>query len=68
MGKNTRLLEDLHVHLLVSRKSRSRRKTIRLEYLTPILKQLINPLRLLPKDEAVKKVVEFMNVYSMHSS
>ncbi|KAL5782988.1 hypothetical protein ACOSP7_008017 [Xanthoceras sorbifolium] len=65
MGKNMRLLEDLHVHLLASRESSSGRQTIRLEYLTPILTQLTNPLRLLPKDEAVKKVVEFMNVYSI---
>ncbi|KAK2658900.1 hypothetical protein Ddye_005433 [Dipteronia dyeriana] len=66
MGKNMRLLEDLHVHLLASRESSSGRGTIRLEYLMPILKQLTNPLRLLPKDEAVKKVVEFMNVYSIN--
>ncbi|KAI9192234.1 hypothetical protein LWI28_019842 [Acer negundo] len=65
-GENVRLLEDLHVHLLASRESSSGKGTIRLEYLTPILKQLTNPLRLLPKDEAVKKVVEFMNVYSIN--
>ncbi|KAK4853371.1 hypothetical protein QYF36_008127 [Acer negundo] len=65
-GENVRLLEDLHVHLLASRESSSGKGTIRPEYLTPILKQLTNPLRLLPKDEAVKKVVEFMNVYSIN--
>ncbi|XLS65730.1 hypothetical protein HN51_025704, partial [Arachis hypogaea] len=39
--------------------------TIRLEYLALLLKQLIEPLRSLPKAEAVEKVVEFMNTYSI---
>ncbi|KAJ9189132.1 hypothetical protein P3X46_000462 [Hevea brasiliensis] len=65
MGKNLRLLEDLHVHLLASREFISCRETLRLEYLTILLKQLTDPLRLLPKDEAVEKVVEFMNFYSI---
>ncbi|XP_031254201.1 replication factor C subunit 1-like [Pistacia vera] len=64
-GKNLRLLEDLHVHLLASRESNSGRETLRLEYLTLLLKQLTDPLREMPKDEAVKKVVDFMNVYSI---
>ncbi|KAL9405376.1 hypothetical protein Peur_002348 [Populus x canadensis] len=64
-GKNLRLLEDLHVHLLASRESNMGRETLRLDYLTVLLKQLTDPLRVLPKDEAVEKVVEFMNVYSI---
>lgn len=64
-GKNLRLLEDLHVHLLASRESNMARETLRLDYLTVLLKQLTDPLRVLPKDEAVEKVVEFMNVYSI---
>ncbi|KAF2299828.1 hypothetical protein GH714_003797 [Hevea brasiliensis] len=65
MGKNLRLLEDLHVHLLASREFISCREILRLEYLTILLKQLTDPLRLLPKDEAVEKVVAFMNFYSI---
>ncbi|XP_030960555.1 replication factor C subunit 1-like isoform X3 [Quercus lobata] len=65
MGKNLRLLEDLHVHLLASRESSSGRETVRVEYLTLVLKRLTGPLRELPKDEAVQKVVEFMNIYSI---
>ncbi|CAN1251732.1 Replication factor C subunit 1 [Linum perenne] len=65
MGKNFRLLEDLHVHLLASRESNMGRGSLRLDYLTLLLKQLTDPLRNLPKDEAVEKVVEFMNVYSI---
>ncbi|KAK9999208.1 hypothetical protein SO802_018811 [Lithocarpus litseifolius] len=65
MGKNLRLLEDLHVHLLASRESSSGRETMRVEYLTLVLKRLTGPLRELPKDEAVQKVVEFMNIYSI---
>ncbi|GAV92202.1 RFC1 domain-containing protein [Cephalotus follicularis] len=65
MGKNFRLLENLHVHLLSSRESNLGRGTLRLQYLTPLLQRLTDPLRELPKDEAVKKVVEFMNVYSI---
>ncbi|XP_011037296.1 PREDICTED: replication factor C subunit 1 [Populus euphratica] len=64
-GKNLRLLEDLHVHLLASRESNMGRETLRLDYLTVLLKQLTDPLRVLPKDEAVEKVVEFMNIYSI---
>ncbi|XP_057459599.1 replication factor C subunit 1-like isoform X2 [Actinidia eriantha] len=67
-GKNLRLLEDLHVHLLASRGSslgRCCRTMLRVDYLTLLLKQLIDPLRLLPKDEAVEKVVEFMDFYSI---
>ncbi|CAI0543916.1 unnamed protein product [Linum tenue] len=65
MGKNVRLLEDLHVHLLASGQSNMRRGALRLDYITLLLKQLTDPLRMLPKDEAVDKVVEFMNEYSI---
>ncbi|PQQ01921.1 replication factor C subunit 1 isoform X3 [Prunus yedoensis var. nudiflora] len=65
LGKNSRLLEDLHVHLLASRESSSGRETLRVEYLSLLLKRLTVPLRELPKDEAVHKVVDFMNTYSI---
>ncbi|KAL6966691.1 replication factor C subunit 1 [Sarracenia purpurea var. burkii] len=65
MGKNLRLMEDLHVHLLASRGSCLERTTLRVDYLTLLLKQLADPLRVLPKDEAVEKVVEFMDNYSI---
>ncbi|GAU41667.1 hypothetical protein TSUD_272510, partial [Trifolium subterraneum] len=64
-GKNMRLMDDLHVHVLASRESSSGRDTIRLEYLSLMLKKLTEPLRVLPKAEAVEKVVEFMNTYSI---
>ncbi|XP_011088993.1 replication factor C subunit 1 [Sesamum indicum] len=65
MGKNYRLLEDLHVHLLASRESNLGRAPLRLDYLTLLLKRLTDPLRVLPKDEAVERVVEFMDLYSI---
>ncbi|XP_068330223.1 replication factor C subunit 1-like isoform X2 [Pyrus communis] len=65
LGKNRRLLEDLHVHLLASRESSSGREIVRVEYLSLLLKRLTMPLRELPKDEAVQEVVEFMNTYSI---
>ncbi|XP_050368525.1 replication factor C subunit 1 isoform X2 [Argentina anserina] len=65
LGKNTRLLEDLHFHLLASRESCSGRETLRVEYLPLLLKRLSVPLRKLSKDEAVQEVVEFMNTYSI---
>ncbi|KAA8550128.1 hypothetical protein F0562_001812 [Nyssa sinensis] len=65
MGKNFRLLEDLHVHLLASRESNLGRTPLRVDYLNLLLKQLTDPLRVLPKDEAVEKVVEFMDFYSI---
>ncbi|KAK9903071.1 hypothetical protein M0R45_001287 [Rubus argutus] len=64
-GKNLRLLEDLHVHLLASRESSSGRETLRVEYFPLLLKRLSVPLRKLSKDEAVQEVVEFMNTYSI---
>ncbi|CAI9105835.1 OLC1v1004852C1 [Oldenlandia corymbosa var. corymbosa] len=65
MGKNYRLLEDMHVHLLASRDSYLGRSNLRLDYFTPLVKHLTEPLRVLPKDEAVEKVVEFMDSYSI---
>ncbi|XP_027104985.2 replication factor C subunit 1 isoform X1 [Coffea arabica] len=65
MGKNYRLLEDMHVHLLASRESYLGRSTLRLDYLTLLSKQLTHPVRVLPKDEAVEKVVNFMDSYSI---
>ncbi|KAL5563459.1 hypothetical protein UlMin_033206 [Ulmus minor] len=64
-GKNLRLLEDLHVHLLASRESNSGRESLRVEYLPLLLKRLTDPLRMLPKDEASLEVVDFMNTYSI---
>ncbi|KAK3038253.1 hypothetical protein RJ639_030862 [Escallonia herrerae] len=65
LGKNYRLLEDLHVHLLASRASYLGRTTLRLDYCSILVKHLTDPLRILPKDEAVEKVVEFMDFYSI---
>ncbi|KAG9156053.1 hypothetical protein Leryth_012117 [Lithospermum erythrorhizon] len=65
LGKNYRLLEDLHVHLLASCESYMGRMALRLDHLTLLKKQLTDPLRQLAKDEAVEKVVEFMDSYSI---
>ncbi|ONK68849.1 uncharacterized protein A4U43_C05F16650 [Asparagus officinalis] len=65
MGKNLRLLEDAHVHILASQASNIDRVTLRIDYFTLLLKQLTEPLRVMPKDTAVQKVVEFMNAYSL---
>lgn len=65
MGKNFRLLDDLHDHILASRESNSGRESLRVDYLSLLLKRLTDPLRKLPKDEAVAEVVEFMNSYSI---
>ncbi|KAF3652146.1 Replication factor C subunit 1 [Capsicum annuum] len=65
MGKNYRILEDLHVHLLASRESYLGRANLRLDYFTLLGKKLTDPLRVLPKDEAVENVVDFMDSYSI---
>ncbi|KNA12520.1 hypothetical protein SOVF_124880 [Spinacia oleracea] len=65
MGKNLRILEDLHVHMLASSDSYLGRGTLRLDFLTLLSKKLTEPLRVLPKEEAVKNVVEFMDAYSL---
>ncbi|RZC78493.1 hypothetical protein C5167_002687 [Papaver somniferum] len=65
MGKNMRLLEDVHLHLLASRESISHRETLRVDYFPLIRIHLTDPLRSLDKDEAVQKVVEFMDAYSI---
>ncbi|CAI8597878.1 unnamed protein product [Vicia faba] len=43
-SKNMRLMDDLHVHILASHESSSGRDTIRLEYLTLLLKKLTEPI------------------------
>ncbi|XP_021756204.1 replication factor C subunit 1-like isoform X2 [Chenopodium quinoa] len=65
MGKNLRILEDLHVHMLASSDSYMGRGTLRTDFLTLLSKKLTEPLRTLPKEEAVKEVVEFMDTYSL---
>ncbi|KAL5976334.1 replication factor C subunit 1 [Asimina triloba] len=65
MGKNLRLLEDLHVHVLASRESNSDRGTLRLDFFTILLKRLTDPLRSMPKEDAVERVVDFMDAYSL---
>lgn len=65
MGKNLRLLEDVHIHILASQASNLYRQTLRIDYLSLLLKQLTDPLRVMAKDAAVQIVVEFMNTYSL---
>ncbi|KAK4374899.1 hypothetical protein RND71_005576 [Anisodus tanguticus] len=65
MGKNYRILEDLHVHLLASRESYLGRANLRLDYFTLLTKNLTDPLKVLPKDDAVENVVDFMDSYSI---
>ncbi|XP_055822940.1 replication factor C subunit 1 isoform X2 [Solanum dulcamara] len=65
MGKNYRILEDLHVHLLASRESYLGRANLRLDYFSLLGKKLTDPLKVLPKDEAVENVVAFMDSYSI---
>ncbi|KAL6654828.1 hypothetical protein ACP70R_008293 [Stipagrostis hirtigluma subsp. patula] len=64
-NKNIRLLEDVHSHILASQQANLDRETLRLDYLTLILRQLTDPLKTMAKDEAVQKVVEFMDTYSL---
>lgn len=64
-NKNRRLLEDAHSHILASQQANLDRETLRLDYLTLLLRQLTDPLKTMPKDEAVQKVVEFMDTYSL---
>ncbi|PWA92612.1 replication factor C subunit 1 [Artemisia annua] len=66
MGKNYRLLEDAHVHLISSLQFNLGRSTLCLDYLSLLLKHMTDPLKMLPKDEAVEKVVEFMDLYSIN--
>ncbi|WOL16902.1 replication factor C subunit 1 isoform X4 [Canna indica] len=65
MGKNLRLLEDVHVHFLASQEAKTDRETLRVDYFTLLLKQLTYPLQVMPKESAVQKVVEFMDAYSL---
>ncbi|XP_068650919.1 replication factor C subunit 1 isoform X2 [Aristolochia californica] len=65
MGKNVRLLEDVHVHVRASLECNTDRTTLRTDYLPVLLKQLTDPLRQLAKDVAVQKVVKLMDAYSL---
>uniref|UniRef100_A0A453SH80 BRCT domain-containing protein n=1 Tax=Aegilops tauschii subsp. strangulata TaxID=200361 RepID=A0A453SH80_AEGTS len=64
-NKNKRLLEDVHSHILASQQANLDREALRLDYLTLLLRQLTGPLKTMPKEEAVQKVVEFMDTYSL---
>lgn len=64
-NKNKRLLEDVHSHILASQQANVDREALRLDYLTLLLRQLTGPLKTMPKDEAVQKVVEFMDTYCL---
>ncbi|KAK3149694.1 hypothetical protein QOZ80_3AG0221030 [Eleusine coracana subsp. coracana] len=64
-NKNRRLVEDVHSHILASQQANLDREALRLDYLTLLLRQLTDPLKTMPKDEAVQKVVEFMDTYSL---
>lgn len=63
-GKNYRLLEGLHVHVLASRICEPTREALRLDYLPVFMLKLTNPLRSLSKEEGVQTVVKFMDEYS----
>ncbi|KAJ6852365.1 replication factor C subunit 1 isoform X2 [Iris pallida] len=65
MGKNLRLLEDVHLHVLASQGSSLDRATLRIDYFSLLVKHLTDPLRMMPKDAAVQKVVEVMDAYSL---
>ncbi|GLJ22249.1 hypothetical protein SUGI_0418410 [Cryptomeria japonica] len=65
-GKNYRLLEAVHVHVLASRISEPTREALRMDYLPVFLLKLTNPLRTLPKEEGVQTVVKFMDEYSIN--
>ncbi|XP_072990933.1 replication factor C subunit 1 [Typha latifolia] len=64
-GKNLRLLEDVHAHILASSEAKMDREMLRVDYFTLLLRQLTDPLRSMSKDAAVAKVVEFMDAYSL---
>ncbi|XP_051200769.1 replication factor C subunit 1 [Lolium perenne] len=64
-NKNKRLMEDVHSHILASQQANVDREALRLDYLTLLLRQLTGPLKTMPKDEAVQKVVEFMDTYCL---
>jgi len=64
-NKNKRLLEDVHSHILASQQANVDREALRLDYLTLLLRQLTGPLKTMAKDEAVQKVVEFMDTYCL---
>ncbi|GJN25334.1 hypothetical protein PR202_gb13150 [Eleusine coracana subsp. coracana] len=64
-NKNRRLVEDVHSHILASQQANLDREALRLDYLTLLLRELTDPLKIMPKDVAVQKVVEFMDTYSL---
>lgn len=64
-GKKTRLLEDVHVHMLASRICEPTREAVRLDYLPLLSMHLTQPLHTLPKDEAVQQVVDLLEEYSL---
>lgn len=64
-GKKLRLLDDVHVHMLASRMCEPTRQAVRRDYLHVLGLKLTMPLKEMPKEAAVKTVVDFMEEYSL---
>ncbi|KAI5058482.1 hypothetical protein GOP47_0026652 [Adiantum capillus-veneris] len=63
-GKKLRLLDDIHVHMLASRTCEPTRQAVRRDYLHVLALKLTTPLKEMPKEAAVKTVVDVMEDYS----
>eukprot|EP00897_Mesotaenium_endlicherianum_P009643 jgi/Mesen1/8707/ME000052S08136 len=64
-GKNRRLLDELHSHILASRVCEPTRLGVRLDYL-PLLKDSITgPLKTMSKEEGVGAVLQLLEEYSI---
>ncbi|XP_002963662.2 replication factor C subunit 1 [Selaginella moellendorffii] len=64
-GKKTRLLEDVHAHVLCSRIGEPTRRDLRLDYFPVLSTQLTQPLRIMDKSDAVRAVIDVMEEYSL---
>eukprot|EP00850_Spirogloea_muscicola_P007171 SM000035S13151 [mRNA] locus=s35:789176:794102:- [translate_table: standard] len=64
-GKNVRLLEDVHIHMVASCHCEPPREVVRLDYAPVLTERFTRPLKLLPKDEGARVVADLLDDYSL---
>ncbi|GBG82876.1 hypothetical protein CBR_g36402 [Chara braunii] len=64
-GKNARLLDDVHVHVMASGACKPTKEALRLDYMFAFADRLVRPLRECDKVVGVSMVLDFMEEYSL---
>ncbi|GBG80878.1 hypothetical protein CBR_g31434 [Chara braunii] len=64
-GKNKRLLDDVHVHMMASGACKPTKEAVRLDYMFTLVDRLVKPLRECDKVVAARMTLDFMEEYAL---